>query len=476
MSFLKTTLRQKIAEKRKNREKDSTLTVKIPVPTNWVDFARLITIQSGDKFVRYSPYDYQIELDKAFDSHTATIGVKSRQMGWTSYAASKILHKAILNPAYTAIVISQTQNDASLIAHTVRRMLQSIPEYATATNDNLLIQRIDNGGTLHFRSPGPNATRGIPSVSDIIIDEAAFIDNVELLYGQIKNTQSMVGDKARTLIISTPNTVTDWFYEKLTVNTPDILDRINRVRNGQDLPMQVITDNQSGWAKIICHWKAHPLYSQHSDYLQRCANRDQIPIEEVYRERDLSFEDNIENVFRFQLINEVCCVPKFTQEYIDDCLYYFGIDTAGVGKDYFVLSVLEKESNNTFKLVDMYRSRSGTTNLHLFEVSKLIKKYNPYRVSIEVNAGGQNYYDLLATEHPSTDFKAVSTTQQSKARMIMKLLYMMEKQQLKLVNDVSTRTELLSYQKVGDKYGAISGKHDDIVMSLAIATEGISIL
>lgn len=449
----------------------------LPVPKDWSKFAELITIQSGDKFVHYTPYPYQIALDRAFDSHPITIGVKSRQMGWTTYAASKILHKAILNPAYTAIVISQTQNDASLIAHTVRKMLQSIPDYARAVNDNLLVQRIENGGTIHFRSPGPNATRGIPSVSDIVLDEAAFIDNVELLYGQIKNTQSMVGDNARTLIISTPNSVTDWFYEKLTFNTPNILNKINRVRKGEEEPMQVITDSKSGWAKIICHWKAHPIYSQYPDYLERCAERDQIPLKQVYQERDLSFEDNTLNVFSYNLVMAVCSIPEWTKECIDGNLYYFGIDTAGQGEDYFVCTVLEKEEDsNIFKLVEMYRSRTGTIQTHLFEVARLIKKYHPYRVSIEINAGGQNYYEFLSNDFPSQDFKPVRTTQDSKARMITKLLYLLESNQLKLVNNKTVRDELLSFQKEGEKYGAMGGKHDDIVMSLAVACDGITIL
>ena len=331
----------------------------ITIPEKWEDFARLLKIQSGDRIVNYDPYDYQIKLDETFDAHTATIGVKSRQMGWTTYAASKGLHKALLNPAYTAVYISQTQADASLIAYTVRQMLLSIPEYGRAVNDNLMIQRIANGGTLHFRSPGPNATRGIPSVSDIFIDEAAFIDNVELLYGQVKNTQSMVGDKARTLIISTPNTVTDWFYEKLTNNTPNIGDLINQVRKGISEPIQTIIDPVSGWAKFICHWRSHPIYSLDKDYLKTCAERDQIPIEQVLRERDLSFEDNVVNVFSSNLVTKVCSIPEFTKENNGESLYYIGIDTAGIGSDYFVAIVLEKEDEDSYRLAEIYRQRTA---------------------------------------------------------------------------------------------------------------------
>jgi hypothetical protein len=457
----------------KLKSKTNVQTNKLIVPDQWEDFAQLLQIQSGDRIVYYQPYPYQIELNNTFDKYTATIGVKSRQMGWTTYAASKGLHKAILNSGYTAIYISQTQSDASLIAYTVRLMLLSIPNYARAVNDNLMIQRIEGGGTLHFRSPGPNATRGIPSVSDIFIDEAAFIDNVELLYGQVKNTQSMVGDRSRTLIISTPNTVTDWFYQKLTNNTPEITNTIDKIRQGEINPIQTIIDPISGWAKFICHWRSHPLYSQDKDYLNTCAQRDQIPLVQVFRERDLSFEDNVQNVFSFKLIEKVCSIPQFTKENNGESLYYIGIDTAGVGNDYFVAVVLEQDDEHSYRLAELYRKRTGSIQSHLFEICKLIKKYEPYKVAIEVNSGGQNYLELLQQEFLSQSFLAVKTTQESKVNMISKLLYMMENNNLRLVNHKLITDEFLSYQKQGNQYGAISGKHDDVVMATAICCSGI---
>jgi hypothetical protein len=458
-----------VAQKKKQRQKTQKEVRQLkPIPTNWADFARLLTIQSGDRIERFNPYPYQIALDEVFDKYPTTIGVKSRQMGWTTYAASKALHKAMKNKAYTAVFISQTQADASLIAYTVRQMLLSIPEYGYAVNDNLLIQRIHNGGTLHFRSPGPNATRGIPSVSDIFLDEAGFIENIELLYGQIKNTQSMVGDKARTLIISTPNTVTDWFYQKLTHNTPEITTTIDLVRKGQTEPIQIIIEPESNWAKFICHWKAHPEYSKDINYLETCAKRDQIPEEQVKRERDLSFEDNVQNVFPSTVVSKSCILPDFTKENNGESLYYIGIDTAGIGMDYFVAIVLEKEDDHNYKLVDLYRQRIGTIQSHLFEVGKLIEKYEPFKVAIETNSGGQNYLELLRQEHLSQEFVAIKTTQDSKANMISKLLYMMENDILKLVDTKMITNEFLSFQKKGNQYSAVGNQHDDIVMATAI--------
>lgn len=439
------------------------------VPDNWADFVRLLKIRSGERYVQFEPYDFQIQLDEVFESHHTILGVKSRQMAWTTYGLSKGLHRALKNRAYVGLFFSQKQETSSLLAHRVKEMAQSIPEYAQHVNNTSLVQRFKDGGTLLFCNPSPNGLRGVDSCSDLFIDEAAFIDSIELLWGQIKNTQSYATNP-KTLIISTPNTVTDWYYEKLTKTTPEIVNIIQQVRKGELDPFQVITD-KNGWAKVICHWKAHPIYSKIPNFLEYCAEKDQIPIEQVYQERDLSFEDNVMNVFSLNLVNQ-CFTLEKDEEINENAEYYFGIDTAGAGNDYFVCVIL-KVIDGKIYLVDYYRNRTNPTPVHVDRISQLINKYKPYRVSIETNAGGQQYYDLIKDAFPSLDLNAVNTNQNSKANMITKLLYLMELQDFLGLNQQVIRDEFLSYQKVGEKYGAIEGKHDDIVMSTAIGCSGI---
>ena len=207
---------------------------------------------------------------------------------------------------------------------------------------------------------------------------------------------------------------------------------------------QIIQFVIGNW-KFICHWKAHPIYSQYPDYLERCAEKDQLPIEQVYQERDLSFENNLDNVFTYAMVNDACCIPEFTREYNPESLYFLGIDTASTGNDYFVCTVIEQEDEGQYRLTDWYRARSGSTNTHLFEVGKLIKKYKPHRVAIEVNAGGQNYFDLIQENFPSQDIKPVRTTNDSKAKMISRLCYLFERHQLRLINEKVIRDEFFRF-------------------------------
>lgn len=469
------TLAQSIKERKRLRLGDKKEAIRQKeIPRDWQSFVSLMRIQSGAKIVSFQAYDYQIELDKCFDENHTTITIKSRQMGFTTYMASKAIQKAALNPAYTAIFISQTQNDASAIASLTRKMISSIPEYITAENDNLMVQRIQNGGTIHFRSPGHNATRGIPSVSDLFIDEAAFITDIELLYGVIKNTQSMVGEDARTLIVSTPNTLTDWYCNKLMGEDEQlILTTIERMRAGEIPPIETIVNKKTGWAKFICHWLAHPDYSKIPNFLEKCSERDGIPVSEVKRERDLSFDDNTDSVFSYTLMKGRFYSPTFPKEYIEGGIYYLGIDTAGQGTDYFVASVIEQYGFNQYRLVDMYRKQAGTVQQHLLEVFTLIDKYKPYTVSIEVNGIGHTFYELLATEKPSQSFNRINTNLASKAKMITKLLYLLEKEMLELVEYKPLVQEFLGFQRKGAQFITASGKHDDIVMSVAFTCDSI---
>ena len=76
------------------------------VPENFEDFAKLCRIRSGKRIIPFAPYDFQIELAKLIDIHRGVIVFKTRQLGATETLACKFLHKAVLNPAYVAAILS----------------------------------------------------------------------------------------------------------------------------------------------------------------------------------------------------------------------------------------------------------------------------------------------------------------------------------------------------------------------------------
>ena len=249
------------------------------IPERIEDFARLITIRSGNKLVPFELYEHQKVLLDLIEKHRGVVGVKSRQMGATQAVALRFLQKACLNPAYSALVFSKSQQDTSLVAFRCREMVKSLDGLIELESDNLQTIRIAGGGTIFFRNSKIDGARGIDSVSDIFYDEAGFVPDIEKTYGAADATQSMAGDEARTIILSTPNGASGWFFDRADDNNPsdkDLLKMCKAVREHKIEPIQTWADND-GWGKYIAHWKAHPLYCQDENYLENIAKKRKMP-------------------------------------------------------------------------------------------------------------------------------------------------------------------------------------------------------
>ena len=439
-----------------------------PVPEKWEDFVRLCNIKSGNKIVQFNPFNYQIKFSNLMDKYNNFITVKSRQLGITQLIVSKFLHRAILNPGYSAMVFLKNQEDSSNIARRARVMLASIPDYAIAENDNLLYLKIKNGGELFFRNSAREGGRGYDSISDFLYDEAAFSPNIEHIYASSSASSAMVGDAANRFIISTPSAKFGWYWDKLNANNGNnnIEELCQKVVNSECEPFHYFIDD-NGDCKVIIHWKAHPIYSQRDDYLEYRQKQDGTSWEVVNREYNLSFIDSDVAVFSSEIIRKNIVETELTK--VPKAKFYMGIDTANLGNDYTVAVVLMLVAD-TYYLVDIYRKRKQNSEYDIFKISELLTEYKPHSVGVEVTGGtGQIYLEQLAKEFKSINFEAIRTTGDSKPGMIDRLTLALEKGVIKYAKDSPLVEELLTFRRAGNKLEASTGKHDDCVMSVCFA-------
>lgn len=165
--------------------------------------------------------------------------------------------------------------------------------------------------------------------------------------------------------------------------------------------------------------------------------------------------------------------------------YSIGGDTAGEGSDYYTAKVVDNIDGDT---VATYRRANTSDDLYAEQVYCLGKYYNDALVGIEVNfsyaptkrlldAGYSNLYKREAVD-TYTDAKTVRfgfrTTAQTRPVIIAELKRVwresVERPEGGIEPDVETLREMLTF--VRDERGkpqAIAGKHDDLVMALAIA-------
>lgn len=463
-------LLNKLERLKKLRSKlDQTGDRKKPIPDNWLDFARLCDIRSGASIVKFNPYDYQIKLIEQIENHVITDILKTRQLGITEVLGNYMLWKACKNPGYLGAIFSKSQSDTSNIAKRIRRQLDSLSDYCDRTTDSLTDIEITGRGRLLFRNSTPNGARGLESVSDLVFDEAAFIDGIEDIYGSATPSTTVLGDKAKIIVLSTPDTQSGWYWDRINANNAnrDVLEICDAIKSESINPVQYWTDEKNN-CKFILHWLAHPVFSQTKDtYLEDTKTRLGLTEEQLQREYNLSFTSSDVAVFNPGLVRSQA-TGEWVSKHDPEGIYYMGLDSSLMGNDYTVLTVL-KETEGKFELVDWYRDRKQTHEVNIYRIGELIEKYNPICVGVEVNSAGRIYYDELAKTYLNVDFSEIKTTSTSKAPMVNRLILSMEKDLIRYPNDSKIIEEFLSFRQNGVKLEATEGKHDDIIMSLCFA-------
>jgi hypothetical protein len=435
-------------------------------------------IPSGNNVVRFNPYEYQLKTVAAIEEQKCSQIVKGRQLGISQIITTWMLYRAVTEPAFTGVVLSKTQQDTSQLAGRMREMAAQLSDYFTLANESLLQLKVVGGGQIFFRNSTIDACRGIPSVSVLFFDEAAFVDNIKLIYSAATPALAMCGDDARIIMASTPNGITgNYFGETLVSNCEnDPIETMDRIRAGELEPYHDLVD-KAGWRKIFIHWKAHPIYGKNPNYIEDTASALNEDISNVRREYDLSFHDVQEVIFDSSLVKGCRYSEDFDKEIDPEKLHFVGVDCAFGGEDYFV-SLVGKETFNEqdepcLELVDMYRKNKGSTDSHIVAVSDQIERYDAFGIVIEDNGGGVVVQERLSTDYSDRVVKGHTTTNKSKTRLIEQLKFVMQRgwlryQERKFKN---LTTELLNFRKKGEKMEAAHGFHDDTVMALALLVE-----
>lgn len=420
----------------------------------------------GEKGIQpFIPYEYQKQLVNLIEATPTVIIGKTRQLGKTECIANYFLWKACRDPGYLGVIFSKSQSDTSNIAKRVRRHVESLG-LETRTNALTDIELV-NGGRMLFRNSTPSGARGLEAVHDILYDEAGFVKEIDEIYKSSLPCTTVLGDRARIIILSTPAGQAGWYWDKLTSNNGDrdLLQICEQIKTGEIEPVQSWTDEHGEVGKFLCHWLAHPEFSLEKDtYLEKIKRRFQLSEGAVQQEYNLNFAEGEQLVFDPQLVRENAIAQWEEPE--EDGVYYMAVDTTLFGDDYCVTGVIKDNQDGTFSLVAMYRDRKQTNKVHIYKIGNLIKEYNPVKVAIEVNSGGQIYWENLSAEFLATEFVQIKTTASSKPAMVTKLVLSLEDNRLSYPDEPHIIKEFLSFRQEDGQLGAVSGAHDDIVMML----------
>ena len=181
--------------------------------------------------VTFKLFPRQKDLLSDFQQYVRSIVLKPRQSGITTCAAAYIACQIALaskESPETVLIVGRDEALSINLLEKIEAFLLQIPRWFWGNEfyspdpksdvnkkdifktHNKKRLELKNGCKVYAKSSGKNAARGISSVSWLIFDEAAFIENGKDVYAQAVATTSTGG---KTIMISTPCGMDELYYE-----------------------------------------------------------------------------------------------------------------------------------------------------------------------------------------------------------------------------------------------------------------------
>jgi hypothetical protein len=168
--------------------------------------------------VNFDLYPFQEEALTDLVEHDFNIILKSRQMGISTLTAAYSLWLMVFHKDKNVLCISINQETSKEIVTRVRFANDNLPSWLKVKEqeDNRLSLRLTNGSQIKAVSSAGTSGRS-SALSLLIIDEAAFIDNIEEIWLSAQYTLSTGG---RAIMLSTPNGVGNFFHQTWVKQKP----------------------------------------------------------------------------------------------------------------------------------------------------------------------------------------------------------------------------------------------------------------
>ncbi len=185
--------------------------------------------------IKFNLYEFQEDSLTNLRDNRYSVILKSRQLGISTLSAGFALWSMLFQEDFNVLVIATTQEVAKNLVTKVRVMHDNLPSWLKGTieADNKLSLKFKNGSQIKAVSSATTGARS-EALSLLIIDEAAFIRNIEEIWIASQATLSTGGG---AIVLSTPNGIGNWFHKTWV--------------DGE-------TNPQTEWNNIKLHWTVHP--------------------------------------------------------------------------------------------------------------------------------------------------------------------------------------------------------------------------
>ena len=426
--------------------------------------------------IKFDLYPFQEKTIADLKENDYNIILKARQLGISTLSAGYSLWLMTFHSDKNILVIATKQEVAKNLVTKVRVMHKALPSWLRqkCVEDNKLQQRYVNGSQIKAVSSTGEASRS-EALSLLILDEAAFIANIEEIWTASQQTLATGG---RCIVLSTPNGMGNWFH-KTWVDAEQ---------------------GANGFNFIKLHWTVHPSRGQEwRDEQNKLLGPDMAA-----QECDCDFVSSGRTVIPGEIIKAIQdqCSDPIEKRYNDDMWiwkhprknkrYIVGADVSrGDGADFSAFNIFDLD---TLEQVAEYKSKE-TTNRYASILRSIATEYNDALLVVENNNVGwavlqaiidQGYDNLfwMRKDHQFVDtaktfsnkyraydrnmIPGFTTSSKTRPLIIEKMSQFVREGSVK-INSIRLIEELFVFIFNNGKPEALSGYNDDLVMSLSIS-------
>ena len=161
--------------------------------------------------ILFNLYPFQEKVLHLFRDEQFIITLKSRQLGISTLAAGYSLWLMLFHKDKNVLALATTQATARNLVTKTTFMYDELPKWLKlpAVEKNKLSLRLKNGSKIQAKSSNADAARS-EAVSLLLIDEAAFIENIDETFAAAQQTLATGG---QCMALSTPNGIGNWFHQ-----------------------------------------------------------------------------------------------------------------------------------------------------------------------------------------------------------------------------------------------------------------------
>jgi len=428
--------------------------------------------------VNFNLYDFQEKSLKSFMEHDYNIVLKARQLGLSTLTAGYALWMMTFQQDKNILVIATKQETAKNLVTKVRVMHANLPGWLKqpCVEDNKLSLRYKNGSQIKAVASSEESGRS-EALSLLIIDEAAFIEKIDTIWGAAQQTLATGG---KALVISTPNGVGNFFH-KTWVGAENGTNDFNFIK----LHWSVHPEREQAWRDEQDKLLGPSLAAQECDCDFITSGRGVIDGLLLENLKESSVREPMEkrgidsNYWIWQ-------PPNYTKNYV------VSADVSrGDGTDYSAFHIIDVES---LEQVAEYKGKISTQDFGNMLVNVASEYNNALLVVENNNIGWAAIQQVIDREYPnlfytSKDLQYVdvqhqitnkyrvqernmvpgfSTTQKTRPLIVAKLEEMFREESV-VVHSQRLIDELFVFIYNGNRAEAMTGYNDDLVMSFAIA-------